>query len=70
MQKYVREVNLNERIYQTFMERLKETNEVKELQVSDAKILDTPSIPILPIFPRPLETSFSHLFSLSSHCFL
>jgi len=65
MQKYVREVHLNERIYQTFMERLKETNEVKELQVSDAKILDTPSIPILPIFPRPLETSFfSFIFSI------
>ena len=58
MQKYVREVNLNEKLYQTFMERLKETNEVKELQVSDAKILDQPSYSLIPIFPKPIQSSF------------
>ena len=51
LQKYVREVELNERIYTSFLERLKETSEAKELQTNNAKILDLPSLPIKPIYP-------------------
>jgi len=51
LQKYIREVDLNERIYTSFLERLKETSEAKELQTNNAKILDFPSLPIKPIYP-------------------
>jgi len=51
LQKYIREVDLNERIYTSFLERLKETSEAKELQTNYAKILDFPSSPTKPIYP-------------------
>ena len=51
LQKYIREVDLNERIYASFLERLKETSEAKELQTNNAKILDFPSLPKTPIYP-------------------
>ena len=43
MQKFSREVELNQRIYEAFLERLKETTEAKELQTPNAKILDEPN---------------------------
>lgn len=57
MQKYIREVKLNESIYQIFLERLKETNEAKELQTSNAKVLDSPSSSPIPISPHPVRNS-------------
>jgi len=72
MQKYVRDVSLNERIYQIFLERLKETNQAKELQTSNAKILNYPSLPGSPIKPNPKKNTligwiliFGGLFSLA-----
>ena len=64
LKKFTREVNLNERIYQIFLERLKETNEAKELQTSSAKILDEPTNPQIPIYPTPIKNSI--LFYLLS----
>lgn len=57
MQKFLREVNLNQKIYQIFLERLKETNEVKELQTPNAKILDSPSLNLKPVFPNSNKIS-------------
>ena len=51
LKKYVREVELNERIYTSFLERLKETSEAKELQTNNAKLLDIPTLPNQPIYP-------------------
>lgn len=51
MNKYSRDVDLNKRIYESFLERLKETTEAKELQTPNAKILDNPTLPVQPIFP-------------------
>ena len=72
MQKYVRDVSLNERIYQIFLERLKETNQAKELQTSNAKILNYPNLPLSPIKPNPEKNAligwiliFGGLFSLA-----
>jgi len=52
MQKYSREVDLNKRIYESFLERLKETSEARELQTPNAKILDKPLTIEKPISPK------------------
>ena len=45
MQKYVREVEMTGKIYETFLLRMKETNEVKELQSSNVKIIQAALLP-------------------------
>ena len=74
MQKYLRDVALNERIYNSFLERLKETTEAKELQTPNAKILDYPDINEKPVSPNILQNtiltfliSFLGLFSLATY---
>ena len=52
MQKYVREVEMTSKIYETFLLRMKETNEVKELQSSNVKIIQAALLPALPISPN------------------
>ena len=62
MQKYVREVEMNENIYQSFLERLKETSEAKELQTPNGKILDIPSTPTSPISPNIQLNTITSIF--------
>ena len=65
MQKFSREVDLNKRIYESFLERLKETSEARELQTSNAKILDKPIALANAIFPRiDLITFLSYVITL------
>ena len=45
LQQYVREVEMNNKIYETFLQRMKETNEVKELQSSNVRIIQTALLP-------------------------
>ena len=52
LQQYVREVEMNNKIYETFLQRMKETNEVKELQSSNVRIIQSALLPILPISPN------------------
>ena len=52
LRQYVREVETNNKIYETFLERMKETNEVKELQSSNVRIIQSALLPILPISPN------------------
>jgi succinoglycan biosynthesis transport protein ExoP len=52
LRQYVREVETNNKIYETFLERMKETNEVKELQSSNVKIIQSALLPISPISPN------------------
>ena len=52
LQQYVREVETNNRIYETFLQRMKETNEVKELQSSNVRIIQNALLPLLPISPN------------------
>tara|TARA_B100001057_G_C22850125_1_gene950629 strand:+ start:87 stop:2273 length:2187 start_codon:yes stop_codon:yes gene_type:complete len=52
LQQYVREVETNNKIYETFLQRMKETNEVKELQSSNVRIIQNALLPLLPISPN------------------
>ena len=52
LQQFVREVETNNRIYETFLQRMKETNEVKELQSSNVRIIQNALLPISPISPN------------------
>ncbi len=49
---YVREVDMSTKIYETFLERMKETNEVKEIQSSGVKIIQAALLPAIPISPN------------------
>jgi len=67
LQKYVREVEMTTKIYETFLQRMKETNEVKELQSSSVKIIQTALLPTGPVSPDiPQITFVFYLISLFS----
>ena len=51
LQQFVREVETNNKIYETFLQRMKETNEVKELQSSNVRIIQNALLPLRPISP-------------------
>ena len=53
MMKYVREVESSRKLYETFLQRVKETNEAQNLQVSKIKIIETPSLSEKPFSPNP-----------------
>jgi len=64
LQQYVREVETNNRIYETFLQRMKETNEVKELQSSNVRIIQSALLPLKPISPNISKITFmSYLLS-------
>ena len=52
LQKFSREVEITSKIYETFLQRMKETNEVKELQSSNVKIIQAALLPGGPISPN------------------
>ena len=62
MQQFTREVDLNKRIYESFLERLKETTEAKELQTPNAKVLDQPMYLLKPIFPNITQITIISFF--------
>jgi succinoglycan biosynthesis transport protein ExoP len=64
LQQYVRDVETNNRIYETFLRRMKETNEVKELQSSNVRIIQSALLPLKPISPNILKITL--LFYLIS----
>ena len=45
MLKFVRELDSNTKLYESFLQRVKETNEAQNLQVSRLKVIETPSLP-------------------------
>ena len=55
MMKFVREVESSRKLYDTFLQRVKETNEAQNLQVSKIKIIETPSLSIDPFTPKPYQ---------------
>ena len=55
MLKYSREVESSRKLYETFLQRVKETNEAQNLQVSKLKIIETPSLPSKPYSPKPIN---------------
>jgi len=53
MMKFVREVDSSRKLYETFLQRVKETNEAQNLQVSKMKVIETPTLAKSPFFPKP-----------------
>jgi succinoglycan biosynthesis transport protein ExoP len=65
MMKYVREVESSRKLYETFLQRVKETNESQNLQVSKLKIIETPTFNPEQISPNILQ-NFLFAFLLSA----
>ena len=53
MLKFTREVESSEKLYESFLQRVKETNEAQNLQVSRLKVIETPNLPLSPFSPKP-----------------
>ncbi len=53
MLKFSREVESSRKLYESFLQRVKETNEAQNLQVSRLKVIETPSLPSAPFSPQP-----------------
>ena len=55
MLKFSREVESSRKLYESFLQRVKETNEAQNLQVSRLKVIETPNLPEDPFFPQPTK---------------
>ena len=53
MLKFSREVESSRKLYESFLQRVKETNEAQNLQVSRLKVIETPNLPKDPFSPQP-----------------
>jgi len=55
MLKFSREVESSRKLYESFLQRVKETNEAQNLQVSKLKVIETPNLPLKPFSPQPIK---------------
>ena len=55
MLKFSREVESSKKLYESFLQRVKETNEAQNLQVSKLKVIETPSLPLSHFSPQPTK---------------
>ena len=55
MLKFSREVESSRKLYESFLQRVKETNEAQNLQVSKLKVIETPNLPSSPFSPQPTK---------------
>ena len=53
MLKFSREVDSSRKLYESFLQRVKETNEAQNLQVSRLKVIETPNLPTTHFSPQP-----------------
>ena len=53
MLKFTRELESSQKLYESFLQRVKETNEAQNLQVSKLKIIELPSLPGSHFYPNP-----------------
>lgn len=65
MMKFSREVESSRKLYETFLQRVKETNEAQNLQVSNVKIIEEPIASNVPISPN-VKKNCLIIFLLSS----
>jgi len=63
MMNFTREVESSRKLYETFLQRLKETNETQNLQISKLSIIEKPFLAIKPFFPKPKQNFIIALFS-------
>ena len=73
LRQYVREVETNNKIYETFLERMKETNEVKELQSSNVRIIQSALLAYFSNITQYSKNSFDGIsifisFTLFNNC--
>ena len=67
MLKFAREVNLTTSLYESFLQRMKETDEAQKLQTTSVKIIKSPILPNKPIFPNILLICIlAYIFSFFS----
>jgi len=64
MLKYSRELESSRKLYETFLQRVKETNEAQNLQVSKLKTIESPNLPSKHFYPKP-KKNFIIAFILS-----
>ena len=57
MLNFSREVESSRKLYDTFLQRQKETNEAQNLQISKLKIIERPSLPSAPFSPKPYKNA-------------
>ena len=62
MLNFLREVDSSRKLYESFLQRVKETNEAQNLQVSRLKIIEMPSLPGSPFSPNPKQNFIASLF--------
>ena len=55
MLNFAREVDSSRKLYENFLQRVKETNEAQNLQISKLKIIESPSLPSGPFSPTPYK---------------
>ena len=63
MMNFTREVESSRKLYETFLQRLKETNETQNLQISKLSIIEKPFVPKKPFSPKPKQNFIIALFS-------
>ena len=63
MLNFSREVESSRKLYDTFLQRQKETNEARNLQISNLKIIERPSLPAAPFSPKPFKNFISALIA-------
>ena len=65
MLNFVREVESSRKLYETFLQRQKETNEAQNLQISKLQIIEKPSLASLPFSPKPKKNFIVALLACS-----
>lgn len=63
MMNFTREVESSRKLYETFLQRLKETNETQNLQISKLSIIEKPILPGSPFSPKPKKNFMTSLFA-------
>ena len=64
MLKFTRELESSKKLYETFLQRVKETNEAQNLQVSKLKTIESPNLPSSHFYPTP-QKNFVLAFIIS-----
>ena len=65
MLKFSRELESSRKLYESFLQRVKETNEAQNLQVSKLKTIESPNLPSTHFYPTP-QKNFVLAFIISS----
>ena len=58
MLKFSRELESSRKLYESFLQRVKETNEAQNLQVSKLKTIESPNLPSTHFYPTPQKILF------------